>query len=201
MLAREIVSTIDRPVGVRARTRAIVLAPLALALASCVSVPEGHTPSPRAEAPVFDPFIFFAGNSRGTGTLSKALADDTPIRIESHGRIVVEQLREASWDAPPRRVLVIDQTIHEADKPARSRQWRIEEIAPRRYAGTLSDAISPVRGRADGNLLVLEYTMKGSFPVRQELTLSPDGTRAQNVLTVRQLGVPVAVLAEDIVRE
>ncbi|WP_296722206.1 DUF3833 family protein [Erythrobacter sp.] len=184
--------------------RTTALVPLALAmsgLAACVSVPEGYTPAPRAEAPVFDPFAFFAGSSHGEGTMKKTLSDPVPFRVESRGRIVVERLREASWDAPPRRVLVIDQTIHEGGKPARTRQWRIEEIAPGRYAGTLSDAISPVRGRATGNLLVLEYTMKGSLPVRQELTLSADGTRADNLMTVKQLGVTAAVLVENIVRE
>ncbi|MEQ5787494.1 DUF3833 family protein [Erythrobacter sp. NFXS35] len=195
-------STIDRSGGVRAKLHATVLAPLvlalALALAACVSVPEGYTPVPRAEAPLFDPFTFFAGSSRGEGTLKTAMSDPVPVRVESRGRIVVERLRESSWDAPPRRVLVIDQTIREGEKPPRTRQWRIEEIAPNRYAGTLSDAIGPVRGRATGNLLVLEYTMKGSLPVRQELTLSAGGTRVDNLMTVKQLGVTVAVLTEDI---
>ena len=40
--------------------------------------------------------------------------------------------------------------------------------------------------------------MEGSFRVHQELTLAPDGMRADNVLKVSQLGITVAVLAEDI---
>ena len=35
----------------------------------------------------------------------------------------------------------------ESDKPARNRQRRLTEIAPGRYACTLSDAISPVQSR------------------------------------------------------
>jgi|GEM_PF-344979 len=178
--------------------RAGLLPALALMLAACVSTPEGFAPVPRAETPRFDPFIFFAGTSEGTGLLEKAFSDPVPIRVESRGRIVEEVSRDVNWAIPPRRVLVLDQVVHEGDKPPRKRQWRLEEVAPGRYEGTLSDAITPVRGHATGNRLVLEFTMKGSFPVRQELTLSADGTRAHNVMTVKQLGVTVAVLAEDI---
>jgi hypothetical protein len=182
----------------RRRLRIIALAPLALALAACVSTPDSIAPLPRAEAPRFDPFVFFAGASRGEGTLKKALSDPVPVRVESLGRIAIEPRHEASWDAPDIRVLVIDQVVREGNKPPRKRQWRLTEIAPGYYEGTLTDAIGPVRGRSMGNRLVLEYVMKGSFPVQQELTLSEDGQRAYNVLTVKQLGVTVAVLAEDI---
>ena len=96
---------------------------------------------------------------------------------------------------------LVDQTIREGEKPARTRQWRLHEVAPGRFEGTLSDAISPVTGYTQGNLLVVEFTIKGSFKVRQELTLSPDGQRAHNVTRISQLGVTAAVLVEDIVRE
>lgn len=171
---------------------------LALALAGCVSAPESAAPVVRAEAPRFDPFVFFLGESQGTGTLDKVLSDPVPVRVESRGQIITEAEIGSAWAVPPRHVLVLDQTVTEGDKPPRARRWRLVEVAPGRYEGTLTDAIGPVRGEARGNLLVLEYTMEGSFRVRQELTLSPDGMRADNVLKVSQLGITVAVLAEDI---
>lgn len=177
-----------------------LLAPLALLPGACVSTPEGLPPIAAAETPRFDPFVFFLGPSTGSGTLSKALSADVPIRVESRGRIEVEPHHEASWDDAPTNVLVLDQVIREGDKRPRKRQWRLTEIAPGYYEGSLTDAIGPVTGRSEGNRLVLEYRMKGSFQVRQELTLSPDGQRAANVLKVSQLGVTVAVLAEEIVR-
>lgn len=177
---------------------AAALAPIALALAACVATPPIAAPVARAETPRFDPFTFFAGSSRGEGVLKKALSDPVPVRVESRGRIVTEARREAAWAAPPQRALVLDQTVTEGDKPPRSRQWRLVEVAPGRYEGTLTDAIGRVTGHSEGNLLVLEYTMEGSFKVRQELTLAPDGMRADNVLKVSQLGITVAVLTEDI---
>ncbi|MDC8755261.1 DUF3833 family protein [Erythrobacter sp. sf7] len=182
------------------RTGLIAASSLALMLGACVSTPETAPVIARAEAPRFDPFVFFLGESRGTATLKKALSDPVPVTVESRGRIVIEPHHEASWDAAPTRVLVLDQTVIEGAKKPRERQWRLIEVAPGYYEGTLTDAIGPVRGRSEGNRLVLEYRMKGGFSVRQELTLSEDGQRAYNVLKVSQLGVTVAVLAEEIVR-
>lgn len=178
----------------------LALAPLALALAACVSTPEGPPAIARAQTPRFDPFVFFLGTSRGTATLDKVLADPVPVTVESRGRIVTEAETGSAWAIPPRRVLVLDQTVTEGTKPPRQRQWRLVETAPGLYEGTLTDAIGPVRGETRGNLLVLEYPMKGSFKVRQELTLSADGMHADNLLKVSQLGVTVAVLVEEIVR-
>lgn len=184
----------------RLRFAAALLLAGAGLLAACVPTPQLSAPVSLAEAPVFDPFTFFVGTSAGTGMMSKVFSDPVPIRVESSGRIAMEVHREALWAARPQRVLVLDQVVREGDKPARNRQWRIHEIAPGRYEGTLSGAISPVTGRAEGNRLVLEFTMKDGFPVRQELTLSADGRRASNIMRVTKLGITVAVLAEDIVK-
>jgi hypothetical protein len=179
--------------------RAALLAPLALALAGCVKAPPLTAPAPpQAEAPLFDAFAFFLGTSQGTGTLAKAFADPVSVRVTSQGRIETVVSREAAWAAPPRRVLVLDQTVHEGDKPPRQRQWRLTEVAPGRYEGTLTDAIGPVAARSLGNRLEITFTIKGGFSVRQELTLAPDGRSAANMLTVTKLGATLAVLSEDI---
>lgn len=184
-----------------ARAGAAPLAPLALALSACVTAPPLTGPVAPAEAPRFDPFVFFLGQSRGEGTLKKALSDPVPIRVESSGRIVTETRPAALWAEPAARVLVLDQVVREGEKRPRKRQWRLTEVAPGRYEGTLSDAISPVTARSEGNRLTITFTIKGGFSVRQELTLSADGRRAANVMRVSKLGVTVAVLSEGIVRE
>ena len=178
--------------------RLATLAAVAL-LGGCVEAPPLAAPvPPKAEAPQFDPFAFFLGASEGKGTLAKVMAEDTLVQVTSTGRIETEARREASWAAPPARVLVLDQVVTEGDKPARKRQWRLTEVAPGRYNGILSDAISPVEARAEGNRLVINFTIKGGFSVRQELTLAPGGQSASNVMQVSKLGLKVAVLSEDI---
>lgn len=183
----------------RSQDPAALALALALALAGCVNAPPLASPALlQAEAPAFDPFTFFLGTSEGTGTLAKAMANDVPVQVTSTGRIETQTSREAAWAAPPVRVLVLDQTVHEGDKPPRQRQWRLTEVAPGRYEGTLSDAIGPVEARAEGNRLAITFAIKGGLAVRQELTLAPDGRSAANMLTVKKLGMTLAVLSEEI---
>jgi hypothetical protein len=167
------------------RTSAL-LAPLALLASACVGLPEiDATQPPVAATPRFDVFTFFDGRLEGQGRLATIASATVPIQVASTGRIEGDRLR-------------LSQTIRQGDKPARTREWIIRQVAPNRYAGTLTDAEGHVRGEVTGNRLRLTFTMNGGLPVEQWLTLSRDGRRAYNVLTVRKFGMPVAMLAEDI---
>lgn len=161
------------------------LAPLLL-LGACVDVPsiDAERPAPAA-APVFDALRFFEGRSEGRGQLDMIVDSPVAVHVLSNGR------REGD-------TLYLTQVVREGDKPARTREWVIREDSPGRYSGTLSDAKGPVTGTATGNQLHLSFTMRNGMPTEQWLTLSPDGRRAYNVLTVRKFGLPVAQLAEDI---
>lgn len=74
----------------------------------------------------------------------------------------------------------------------------LRKVSPGRYAGTLSDAQGMIAAEAQGNRLYLTFRVQGGHPAEQWLTLSTDGRRAYNELTVRRWGVPVAKLAEEI---
>lgn len=163
-----------------------LLAPLALLATGCVGLPHiDATQPPVAATPAFDVFAFFDGRLEGQGRLATIFSATVPIHVQSVGRIEGDRLQ-------------LTQTILEGDKPARTRGWVIRQVAPGRYAGTLTDAEGEVQGETTGNRLRLTFTMKGGLPVEQWLTQSPDGRRAYNVLTVRKFGVPVTRLAEDI---
>ena len=96
--------------------------------------------------------------------------------------------------------LVLDQRVIDGDKPARQREWRIREIGPGRYSGTLSDAIGPVTGIVAGNCLRLTFRMKGGLSAEQQLWLLANGNTAHNLMTVKKFGLTVAVLDETITR-
>ena len=55
-------------------------------------------------------------------------------------------------------------------------------------------------GAVHGNRLDLRFRMAGGFAVEQRLYLRPDGRVALNRLTVRKLGIVVAVLDETITK-
>jgi hypothetical protein len=159
-----------------ARVRALVLA---ATLAGCGStVP--------AQPPGFDPLAFFTGPSRGEGTLKVIARRTVPIRVESHGR------------PDGKGGIVLDQTISEGAKPARQRRWVLRRTSPTTMTGTITDNPGPVRGRLDGNRLILDYAMKGGLKAEQVLTIQPGGRRLVNRMTVRKFGLPVARVDEVI---
>ena len=96
-------------------------------------------------------------------------------------------------------MLLLEQTVAEGAKRPATRRWRIRADGPGRYSGTLSNA-GPVTGMASGSRLHLHFVMKGGLATDQDLDLAADGQSAHNVMTVRKMGVRVAVLDETIRR-
>lgn len=147
-------------------------------------------PAAPAQAPDatagFDAIQFFEGRTEGEGVLKVALRPPTAIRVQSRGRI------------EPDGTLSVRQTVSQGGKPARTREWRIREVSPGRYAGTLTDATSPVVGEAVGNRLRLRFRMKGGLDAEQWLTLAPGGRSVHNVMRIRKFGLTVASLDETI---
>lgn len=143
--------------------------------------------APSAPAPRFDPLVFFDGLSRGEGRLKVAMRRAKLVDVRSEGH------REGD-------TLVLEQRVTEGGERPRTRTWQIRQVAPGRYAGTLSDADGPVSGESKGNRLHLSFSMKGGLKADQWLTLAPDGRSAHNIMKVRKLGVVVATLDETIRR-
>lgn len=161
---------------------AAVLAAVLL-LPACVSTPALGPPD--AAAPAFPVERFFAGRTEGRGVLTVLMSGSRTVTVSSRGRVEAGSL-------------TVDQTIAEEGRPVRTRSWRLRQVAPGRYAGTLSDAAGPVAGEATGNRLHLRFPMGGGMEAEQWLTLAPDGRSAHNVLRVRRLGLTVAALDETI---
>ncbi|SFP77499.1 DUF3833 family protein [Sphingomonas rubra] len=141
-----------------------------------------------ATAPDFDPFRFFAGQTRGEGQLKVVFRARTPIAVRGVGRVEADG------------TLVLDQTVREGSKPPRTRQWRLRRLSPTRYQGTLTDARGPVIGDVEGPRLHLRFTSTDGFRVQQWLTLAADGRSAANHLQAKRFGVTVATLEERITR-
>ena len=162
-------------------------APLALALLLAAA----PTPAPaqrEAAATRFDPMTFFTGRTQGTGRLRIALRPARAVDVMGEGRVD----RDGT--------LILRQTVEEYGKDPRRREWRIREVAPGRYAGTLTDATGPVTGELVGGRLRLRYPMKGGMRATQVIEAAPDGRSARNRMSVSRLGVVIARLDETIRR-
>ncbi len=136
--------------------------------------------------PAFDPLRFFAGHTRGVAALKVILRSRRPVLVRGTGTIL------------PDHSLSLEQSVIEGDKPPRTRRWRLREVAPGRYSGTLTDARGPVDGIVEGKTMRLRFTSTGGFRVRQTLTLLPDGRTLANRLEAKRFGITVAVLTERI---
>ena len=71
------------------------------------------------------------------------------------------------------------------------RWWRIRQVAPSRFSGTMSEASGPVSVDRIGDRYRFRFAMKGNLSVEQWLTPQRDKTTAQTQLTVRKLGIAV----------
>lgn len=150
-------------------------------------VPSDHLASVRATAPVFDPIVFFAGHTKGRGSLAVAMRHRKQTLVDGHGIVTPDGID-----------LIQDVRLGD-DKPTH-RIWHLRRIANGHYTGTLSDARGPVTGKVDGNCFHLRFAMKGGLHAQQWLYLGPGGQTARNRMVVTKFGLPVASLDETIVR-
>lgn len=162
------------------------LLPVVIALTGCVGA--SGRPGLASDAPTFDVARAFVGASAGEGRLKIAFRKTRPVHVQSTGH----QTEDGT--------IVVDQIITEPGRKATTRQWRLREVAPGRYAGSLSDAAGPVEGAVRGNCLELRFRMKGDLTAHQWLFAMPDGRTVQNRMSIRKSGILVARLHETITR-
>ncbi|MFZ4382086.1 MAG: DUF3833 family protein [Sandarakinorhabdus sp.] len=157
-----------------------------LAVSGCVST--GQRTLGSAPAPPFDAAAVFAGRTRGEGSLHILFRRPQSVVVASSGRVTADN------------IIIVDQAVRRGDRPATQRQWQLRQDRPGHYVGTLSDAVGPVVGVVDGNLLHLRFAQKGGLRADQWLTLQPGGAEVRNVMIIRKFGIAVARLDETIRR-
>ena len=140
------------------------------------------------QAPASAPERFFVGRTSGSGTIRVVLSGQHGFRVRSLGRL------DRSG------ALVVEQIVEEEGKAARRRTWRLTRLAQNRITGTLSDARGPVSGEIAGGVLSLRYTPTEGGTVEQRITFHPNGRTAENRMTIRRFGLPVATVEETIRR-
>lgn len=145
-------------------------------------------PAYAASAPTFDVVKYFEGRTEGNARLKVIFGSPKTVRVQSRGRI------------EPGGALVLVQDIAEEGKPRRTREWRMREVSPGRFSGTLTDAGGPVTGEVQGNRFHIRYSMKNGLNAEQWLTLQPDGRTVRNLMHVTKLKVRVATL-EEVIRK
>lgn len=94
-------------------------------------------------------------------------------------------------------MLVIKQVIGESTKAPRTRYWRLRQIAPGRFSGTLIDAASPVTIDQRGDPIRIRYRAKDHLDFDQ--VLRPEGPETvRNQMRIKRFGLIVARVDEII---
>ena len=143
-------------------------------------------PAPAAAPPPFDPVAFFTGATSGRGELKELLGKPKKTSTHSVGRVDKD-----GW-------LILDQKVAVEGDPLRQRRWRLREVSPGKFGGTLSDAKGPVEVEVRGQSVRIRYVMKGNIKVEQLMTPLPGGRSLINRGAFKKFGMKVALLKERI---
>jgi hypothetical protein len=157
--------------------RLVLLAPTLL-LASAATPISGQV----------DPLRFFEGRTEMQGRVKVMFRKDYATRSVGEGRI------------EPDGSLTLVQRVFDDGKPPHDRRWRVREVSPGHYSGTMSAAVGPVTIDRVGKRYRFRFRMNGRLIVEQMMTPLPGGKAASNSTKVRKFGLVVAT-TEGIVRK
>lgn len=146
------------------------LAPVVLIGASALA---GQRPDPPS-----DPMRFFEGRTESLSTIKVIMRKPYRSRTIGDGDI-------------DNGVLHLVQRVHQDGKAPYDRKWRMRQVAPGRFAGTMSEATGPVSVEQVGERYRFRFKMKGNLSVEQWLIPLPGGISARSRLSIRKLGITV----------
>ena len=125
------------------------------------------------------PLQFFAGRTEMISIVKVMMKKPYRSRTLGSGKI----LSDGS--------LALTQQVFDEGKAPEQRHWKIRQVAPGRYVGTMSEAAGPVSVQEVGGKYRFKFKMRGNLAVEQWMT-PVGGDAARSRLTVRKLGMTVA---------
>lgn len=153
----------------------IVLATLPIALLGA-----SGAASAEAEriARIGDPMSFFDGRTEGTSTVKVLMKK--PFRSKTIGDGDIN-----------RGVLTLVQKVVEEGKAPYDRKWKMRQVSPGRFTGTMTEAAGPVIAEEVGGKYRFRFKMKGNLTIEQWLTPLPGGKEAISKVSIRKYGMKV----------
>lgn len=127
-----------------------------------------------------DPLRFFEGRTEMVSLVKVVMKK--PFRTQTIGQGYIS----------PDGTLSLVQQVKEEGRQPRQRRWRIRQIGPGRYSGTMSEAVGPVQVQELDGKFRFTFSMKGHLAIEQWVTPLPGGKSAQSKIIVRKLGMRVA---------
>ncbi len=133
--------------------------------------------SAHADPGNLDMTAFFTGRTHADNVLKVAFKHSVPVVVDSVG------------GKGDKGDFVLIDTVHEGDKPVRTRKWIMRQVGPGHFTGSLSDAVGPVDITLNGKTAIVQYMMSGGLKLRQQMDLQPDGKTLVNHVSVTKFGM------------
>ena len=149
-------------------------------LASAFMIALALSAAPAKANPVAEPLRFFEGRTEMVSLVKIVMKKPYRSRTVGQGHI------------SPDGTLSLVQQVKEDGKQPRQRRWRIRQVGPGRFSGTMSEAVGPVQVQELGGKFRFTFRMKGSLAIEQWVTPLPGGRSAKSKIIVRKLGMRVA---------
>jgi hypothetical protein len=127
-----------------------------------------------------DPLRFFVGRTESVGRVKVMFQKNYATHSTGVGRI------------EPDGSLILVQQVFDDGKPPHERRWRIRQIAPGRYTGSMTEAVGPVTIDKVGNGYRFRFAIGGRLSVEQLMAPLPGGRIASSRVKVRKFGMVVA---------
>src|SRR6476619_2319567 len=120
-----------------------------------------------------NPLRFFEGRTEGQGRVKVMFHKEYGTHTTGLGRI------------EPDGSLTLVQRVFDDGKPPHERRWRVRQVGPGRYTGTMTEAVGPVTIDQIGERYRSRFNMDGRLSVEQVLTPLTGGRTARNSARVR----------------
>ena len=127
-----------------------------------------------------DPLRFFVGRTETTGRVKVMFHKSYATHSTGVGRID----RDGT--------LVLLQKVFDEGKPPQDRSWRVRQVGPGRYTGSMSEAVGPVTIDRVGNSYRFRFAMKGRLAVEQVIAPLAGGRSVKSSAKIRRYGMVVA---------
>ena len=159
----------------------LLLAALPLALLGASASAVSSSPDRQT-----DPMRFFEGKTESISTIKLMMRKTYRSRTIGSGEI-------------DDGILKLVQRVHEEGKAPYDRRWRMRQVAPGRFTGSMSEAAGPVTVEQVGERYRFRFKMKGNVSIEQWLMPLPGGTSARTRLSIRKMGLTVGK-SEGVIR-
>ncbi len=130
------------------------------------------------EAQLSDPMRFFEGRTESTSIVKLIMRKPFSSRSMGDGEI-------------SSGVLNLTQQVHDEGKKPYDRHWKMRQVGPGRFSGSMTEAVGPVLAEEVDGRYRFRFKIKGNVSVEQWLMPLPGGREARSKTTIRKFGMTV----------